>query len=318
MDLQKPKSFKKSPIVSMGMPVYNGERYLQQALDSLLNQTFTEFELIISDNASTDRTFEICYAYAQTDERVRLLQNEVNAGAAANYNKVFAVARGRYFKWAAADDVCAPTFLKRCVGILQDDPSIILAYPKTTIINQEGRKVKPYDDGLHLKSKSASGRFLQFMYCVGECNAVFGLVRADVLKKTRLIGSYIGSDVCLLAELSLLGRFYEIPEYLFFRRHHPAASSSHKDVQSQLVFFDPAIHTPIALPKWRHFGEHFKSIKRANIPVSQKVLPALFLIGSLGVSGRDYARELCDATKWGFLRCGKKLKQPFNMEHRAS
>ena len=103
------------------------------------------------------------------------------------------------------------------VAVLEKEPNIILAYPKTKIIDENDNEISEYDDGIHLKSLSASGRFLQFMYSVGECNAVFGLLRSDSLKKTRLIGNYIGADVCLLAELSLLGRFYEIPDYLFFQ-----------------------------------------------------------------------------------------------------
>ena len=296
------------PLVSIGMPVYNAERYVEEAIQSILGQTFANFELIISDNASTDATPEICQKYAAQDNRIRLVSNEFNLGAAKNYNHVFLMSRGRYFRWAAADDLCAPEYLERCVEVLENDRGVILAYPKTKIIDQDGTVIDTYDDGLHLKSKSASGRFLQFMYNVGECNAVFGVIRSDGLIKTHLIGSYIGSDVCLLADLSLRGRFFEIPEALFFRRHHPKASSAQKDVASQQQFFDPASKGRIVLPLWRHFFEHCKSIRRADIPVTQKILPMMYLLGGLAASAKKYVHELRIAARLGRRRLFKKSR----------
>src|SRR5436190_12174806 len=96
----------RDPIVSIGLPVFNGERYLRQALDSLLGQDFQDFELIISDNASTDRTAEICRAYVAKDRRIRYYRNESNIGSAPNYRRVFELARGEFFKWCSHDDVC--------------------------------------------------------------------------------------------------------------------------------------------------------------------------------------------------------------------
>ena len=305
------------PLLSIGMPVYNGERYVEESIESILQQSFTDFELIISDNASTDSTFSICQRYAKKDRRIHLVRNEINRGAAKNYNTVFEMARGKYFKWAAADDLCAPDYFQHCIDILDREPSFILAYPKTKIIDENTQVISEYDDGLHLKARSASGRFLQFMYSVGECNAVFGVIRSNKLRKTRLIGNYIGSDTCLLAELSLMGGFYEIPEFLFFRRHHSAASSANRDVKSQLQFFDPKLTAHIVLPRWRHFGEHFKSIRRAKIPMTQKVLPTIYLLGSLVLSGRQYTSELALAVKIGFARLGKKSNQMYKLEHKA-
>ncbi|MBN1464484.1 glycosyltransferase family 2 protein [candidate division KSB1 bacterium] len=299
---------KRRPLVSIGMPVYNAERYVRQSIESLQNQTYDHFELIISDNASTDATIDICQELARHDERIALVRCDKNLGAAKNYNKVFHLAQGVHFKWAASDDLCAADYLARCVAVLEDDASVILAYPKTILIDEFGNKLRDYDDGLHLKSKSASGRFLQLVYSVGECNAVFGLIRSDVLKKTRLIGNYIGSDVCLLAELSLLGRFYEIPDYLFCRRHHPGASSYHKDVKSQLQFFDPSLHGQLALQSWRHLFEHFKSLRRADIRATQKLLPTAYLLGSLVVSGDRYFKELLTACEFHCGRFRRKVR----------
>lgn len=294
-----------TPGLSIGMPLYNAEPFLEETLQSLLTQTYEDFEVVISDNASTDATGEICQEFCATDKRLRYFRNRENIGAAKNYNRVFELASGKYFKWAAGDDLCAPEFLQKCVEILDRDRNVILCYAKTKIIDENGSTIGTYEDALHLQCYSPSGRFLQLLYNIGECNAVFGVIRSEMLRKTRLIGTYIASDTCLLAELSLLGRFYEIPEYMFFRRHHPRASSANREIEKQLEFFDPNSKGKTVLIKWRHFYENFLSIKRAHIKYSQKVLPAIYLLGSLIVDNRTYMRELKTAFKHLFSQAYK-------------
>ena len=114
-----------TPKVSLGLPVYNGENFIAQAIESILAQTFTDFELIITDNGSTDRTPKICEAYAARDRRVAYSRNPENLGAAPNFNRAFALSSGRYFKWVAHDDLIAPEFLARCVKVLDNDPSVV-------------------------------------------------------------------------------------------------------------------------------------------------------------------------------------------------
>src|SRR5687767_6137887 len=103
------------PALSIGLPVYNGERYLREAIGSILSQDFTDFELIISDNASTDGTAAICAFYAARDARIRYHRSETNLGAAPNHRRVFELARAPFFKWAAHDDSGSPQLLERCV-----------------------------------------------------------------------------------------------------------------------------------------------------------------------------------------------------------
>ncbi|MDZ7289978.1 MAG: glycosyltransferase [candidate division KSB1 bacterium] len=281
-----------TPRVSIGLPVFNGEPFLAETLESLLAQTYSDFELIISDNASTDQTGQICQAFAARDDRIRYHRNEKNFGASRNYNRVFELSHGEYFKWAAADDLCAPEFLQRCVDILDRDPEVVVCYCKTQIIDHDGVMVENYDDRLHLQSPVAKERFLQLMRSMRECNAVFGLMRSEVLKKTRLIGNYVGSDGCLLAELCLHGKFYEIPEYLFFRRTHPGACSSNKDQEHQLEFFDPRLKGRIVFPWWRRRLEDFASVMRA--PIRSRDKWALFADLAFGIfyNRKTYLREL--------------------------
>jgi len=252
--------------VSIGLPVFNGENYIREALDSIMAQTYSDFELIISDNASTDGTEEICRAYAARDERIRYFRNDTNLGAAKNYNRVFEMSSGVYFKWVAHDDVCAPEFLERCVGVLDREPAISVCYPRTKLIDERGQIRGTYADGLNLRSPKPHERFRQFFETQGLCHAIFGLIRASSLRATRLIGNYGASDRVLLGELVLHGEFCELPEYLFYRRIHPRISTTANQTDSEIAaWFDPKKRDKIVLPRWRRFFEYLGTIKRAPL-----------------------------------------------------
>jgi len=260
--------------VSVGLPVYNGERYLAEALDSLLAQTYEDFELIICDNASTDRTGEIARTYAAKDKRVRYASNDVNLGVAGNYRRTFELSSGEYFRWAAVDDLCAPAALARCVEVLDREPEVVLAYPRTKLVDEEGRVIAEYEDGLHLASPRASERFAQLHARLRLCNAAYGVVRRDVLLRTALIGPYLASDGVLLAELTLYGRFWEIPEFLFFRRIH-AGSQIELDRQECR---DPDAGHGIPLTQWRHAWEKLRAVRRAPLSLRERMRVQAYLI----------------------------------------
>jgi glycosyltransferase involved in cell wall biosynthesis len=263
------------------MPIYNGEPFLAETLESIVNQTFQDFELIISDNASCDGTEAICRDRMAEDPRIRYVRNATNLGAATNYNRVFELSSGRYFKWAAADDLCAPTFLEQCVAVLEERPEVVLCYPKTTIIDAHGNAVRNLEDGVSLCAAKVSERFHGAITTVSEGNAVFGLIRSDVLRQTALIGNYLASDRILLAQLTLYGPFYEIPERLFFRREH-AHSSTKQSIADQQEFFDPRTRGKISLITWRQQFQHLVSIGRAPLTLRDKV-ELLFIVLHRGV-----------------------------------
>src|SRR5215470_13614723 len=206
--------------VSIGLPVYNGAHFLKEALDALLSQTFGDFELIISDNASTDGTQEICRAYAAKDRRIRYYRHEQNRGAAWNHNYVFGLSTSEYFKWASHDDVCAPQYLERSIEVLDQTLSIVLCYTKTVIIDEHGKQLRNYSARCDVRSSRPYERFRDLLANFGLSDPMYGVVRANMLAKTPLLGNYIASDIVLLAEVALLGEIYEIPEVLFFRRDH--------------------------------------------------------------------------------------------------
>lgn len=265
--------------VSIGLPVYNGERYISETLDSLLAQTFEDYELIICDNASTDHTEQICRSYADNDNRIRYIRNAENLGAAKNYRLAFEYSSGEYFRWANYDDVFAPESLSSCKKILDQEPSVVLTYPKTILINEQGKIISEYEDNLHLQACKASERFAQVYQRIGMVNVIYGLMRADFLRQTGLLRNFPSGDIPLVAELALYGKFWEIPEFLFYRRLHPEASSSYKhDAQRTQAFFDPKIIKKASTSEWKHLWENYHSVIRAPLDRLEKLSLCYFII----------------------------------------
>jgi len=223
--------------LSIGVPVYNGERYVAEALDCLLSQTFKDLEVIVSDNASTDATADIVRSYAERDPRVKYYRNPTNIGAQPNYNRTFERAAGKYFKWHACDDLCAPTYLEKCVAALESDPSAVLCQSRTILIDGAGAalifdpKLKIFmnrkrtvridgPDQHFADSADPITRFRDALLGAVSCQYVMALMRTDVARKTGLLASYYASDRAFLIEMAVRGRFLEVPEPLFFNRVH--------------------------------------------------------------------------------------------------
>ena len=215
------------------MPVYNAESYLEEALESLIAQSFEDLEVVISDNASTDATEEICRAYAQKDDRIRYCRSRQNYGVIHNFNNVFRLSAGEYFKWAGSDDICGRDYLLRAVETLDSDPSVVLVWAKTIGIDERGARVPLPSEVSDLNAPNSVysldpvdrvRRLLRHMWWVD--GPFHGVMRADALAQTRwLHPPHPSGDQILLTELSLKGRFYEIPEEMFFTRVHPGKTS---------------------------------------------------------------------------------------------
>jgi len=280
----------KKPRVSIGVPVRNGERYLAEALDSLLGQTYKDFELLISDNASTDQTESICREYAEKDGRIRYYRSRYDVGLANNYNYLFLWARGEYFKWAAADDVHEPDYVARCLEVLDSDPTTVLAYGKARFIDQNGESLDDIDPGYDLRSDDADER-LRYVISSGHwVNAIFGLIRRDALARTQLLPSYAGADYTLLGELALAGKFVEVGDPLLRRRLHPGASSQNTDANWMSQFWTGG--GGISLPVWSRTRDHFATILRSNLGTRKKIRLAALLLRSMVWRRRRLAKEL--------------------------
>jgi glycosyltransferase involved in cell wall biosynthesis len=230
------------PRVSIGLPVYNGEDYLEQAIESLLRQDFADFELIISDNGSEDRTEAICRRFAESDSRIQYHRSAINRGAAWNYNHVFELSRGEYFKWQAHDDLCMPGFLSGCLRVFDSAPSsVVLVYPKTQVVDANGNPMLQFaPESLDTREPSPHRRLATVLKSLNMACPVFGLMRSSTLRKTRLIGSFIAADYVLLSELAMLGELREVPQVHFLRRVHPRISTYASRSASQLLqWYDP-------------------------------------------------------------------------------
>jgi glycosyltransferase involved in cell wall biosynthesis len=265
-----------TPLVSIGLPVYNGARFLREAMDSILAQTFTDFELIVSDNASTDTTEDICREFAARDPRVRYYRNERNMGASYNYNRVTELAVGKYIRHAAHDDVLAPTNIERCVAVLEADDGVALSYPQMSRIDEQGRVIDTFTDSLDLRDEDPVARWRRFHQLCDDgsmCDPVFGLFRASVLKATPVLGRFAAADVVLLAEVALRGRVQEVPEVLFFERWHAGTSvNANKTPDERAAWFDPAARGRWEnhLPQYRWLREYLAIVGRAPLSPAQK------------------------------------------------
>lgn len=303
----------RSPLISIGLPVYNGEAFIADAINSILSQTFEDYELIISDNASTDRTQEICLSFAAQDPRIHYHRSSKNLGAARNFNRTFELASGKYFKWMAHDDLLAPAFLARCVDILEgSDPSLILCFSTLAIVDTNGAIEKAnYSNRLtHIASQQAPKRFKELILERHGCFHIWGLMRTEVLARTPLIGSYVGSDRGLLAELGLHGRFHEIPEDLFMERNHPGRSCKAIPFYLRTSWFDTSKQGARTLPNWRILAEYLKAIRRAPLRQSERI-QCYLLMPVWTVSNGNWARLLMDllvALQPNFWRLHSDLK----------
>jgi glycosyltransferase involved in cell wall biosynthesis len=260
-----------APLVSIGLPVYNGERFLAQALDSLLGQTLGDLELIISDNASTDRTAEICKDYAARDARIRYIRQESNKGAIWNFNFVALQARGRYFKWAPANDFCDPRLLEKCVAVLRSDPGAVLCHGRTCIVDEDTDERIPYADDVSATDPRPSERFKAVARSLKLNNALFSVVRLDVLRRTLLNRRYFGGDQIVTLELALHGRFVLLPEILFYRRFGSRTWSERLSPTDYRGFYFGKSSVAPGFPQWQRRVDLVRAVLRAPISVPEKL-----------------------------------------------
>ncbi|GAB4578970.1 MAG: glycosyltransferase family 2 protein [Anaerolineales bacterium] len=298
------------PKVSIGLPVYNGEKYLEQAIESILSQTFTDFELIISDNASTDRTPEICQRYAAQDARIRYHRNATNIGGANNENLTFKLSRAPYFRNAADDDYMAPEWLAKAVEVLDTHPDVVLAYSRAYRINEEGKEIGTLNRLLGTADRPHE-RFRNLYTWEHNCEPTYGLVRRDVMAKTDLQMNYTDSDRTFLCELSLHGKFYQIPEFLFYKRYHAGMSTQvFPDYRERMVWFDPDFKKKgkVAMPHWNQFFHYLRIIRRAPINLGEKLrcylhmVRWLFLYRRWSMMGRDLVNAILFYTRAPFRK----------------
>lgn len=292
------------PTISVGLPVFNGENFVREAIESILSQTYSDFELVISDNASTDSTQSICEEYQQKDKRVRYFRSDENRGASWNFNNTFKLSRGEFFKWAAHDDVLLPRYLEETLRFLKENPDAVLVHSRVGRIENEGTIYKDdADPRLRFDCEDPIERFNDAVYGRHFFTNVFGLMPRSVLANTSLIGSFASSDVVLMGQLALAGKIIEVPEKLFLWRTHKEQSMQKEyhdgDHRAYAYWFNPAIRGKMNFPHWRLLGENLKSVLKADLSVPQKLHGLkIVLTSKTRISGRrQYLLDIVYAFK---------------------
>jgi glycosyltransferase involved in cell wall biosynthesis len=258
-----------APRLSIGLGVYNGENYLAESLDTLLGQSYEDFELIISDNASTDGTADICHQYRNQDSRIRYFRQQRNIGLAPNHNFVFEQARGELFKWASHDDLYARDLLQRCVDALDENPHVVLAHSWTAIVDGSGAVAEKLEYPLTTVSLRAPERFHSMLFANGG-DDVYGVVRANILRRTALHGSHHHADRTITTEIALQGPFYQVQDWLYFRRDHPEREErACPTLRTRCANMDPRRADRLRHPAVRLYAEYIlayvAAIRRAPL-----------------------------------------------------
>lgn len=263
----------KSPRLSIGLPVFNGEIYLEKALNSLINQTFNNYELIISDNASTDRTRDICEEYSSKDPRIHYFRNNKNIGATQNWYRVFELSTGEYFASVAHDDVYDQEYMQKCIDVLDSDPSVVVCHTKTSLIDANDCYIGNFDVKVDTTSEKPHVRLYNIISTDYLCIQLYGVMRSKILAATKVYSGYYGCDRNTLIELCLMGKIHEVPEYKFYHRLYKdalgAAMNSSKTLE-ELLLLDPGTD-------WRNldytriiYSTYFSSISRIiESPIEQ-------------------------------------------------
>jgi glycosyltransferase involved in cell wall biosynthesis len=259
-----------TPRVSIGIPIYNGEATIRSAIEPLLAQSFGDFELLVSDNASTDSTGEIVREMARHDQRIRYVRQPTNLGVNGNYSYVATAARAEFLKWASCSDWCAPTFLERCLGALDKNPDAVLAVPRTRLFEGELSNAEDYAGDIQLLGDQPAERFIALIRTMQLNNAMNGLIRLKALRRTRLLETYQRSDIVLMGALALQGKFLLVDEPLFYRRMEPATASALQDAAAVRRLHYPVMSFRALFQHWKIQTGWFRAAATAPVRLRER------------------------------------------------
>ncbi len=299
------------PRVTLAIPVYNGEKFIVEAIKSILRQDYADFELIITDNASTDSTETICRKFAAADARIKYVRNARNLGAGPNFNKGFELSSGEFFKWCACDDYISSDYVGACVRALDANPDAVLAYGATQPINQEGSPILALAKKMpEMADAQPARRFYKAVTTTWEMDQeAFGLFRSDALSKTTLHRPYYGSDLNLLREMALLGRFVHVPHIIFYNRDHDGRSEAILGEKEKRLWQDASTSSKRSVSSIPFFAHLFEIAIRHRLIVSPaKTLPPVLILALSPRSLAGYVIELISvaspsAGQWLLTTC---------------
>lgn len=265
------------PQVSIGMPVYNGAKWLISSIQTVLAQSCDDMELVISDNASTDETEEICRSLAKDDSRVRYTRNAENIGIANNFNRVYHLSRGRYFKWMSCGDLLDRCFVEHCLSVLVARPDVVLVYPVTRLFAEDPAQGEDARDAFNLDVEDPVVRFVRYSMEVRLNCIMHGVYRTDALGRTRLYPSFIGADYNMIAELLLYGRAVQLDAVLNFRRMQPETATKFLSGAALRELYQPRRPSSLTHQQWRRVLNYYGIVLRAPLTLSQRGRLLLYL-----------------------------------------
>jgi glycosyltransferase involved in cell wall biosynthesis len=286
--------------LGIGLPVYNGERFLAQALESLRAQTYQDFEVLILDNASTDGTAALAEALVALDSRFRYERKPVNTGGPSNFNDVFDRMSNELFAWVAADDFYDPGFFAACVDLLDSSPEAIAAFTRVSMVDGSGQWLRDVDDpaeNARWSHRDPSVRFADVIRSSYGCREIFSVYRRQALSAVEPMCNCWGSDRMKLAEVALHGRIVHVPQRLFSNREHPDRITRRPQRDRRYLGHSAA---PRAITF--HYASHLRrSIRRA--PLSRQERDAVnraygrWTVANMGNFARSAGRAVIETAK---------------------
>ena len=286
------------PLASAGIPVFQGENFLEETLQSLRKQDYTNMEILVCDNASTDMTVSIVKSHANEDARIRLIVNETNIGAAENYNKVFRESLGKYFAWNAHDDLSSPDFFASAVDALESNQDAVVAIPTTFRVSVNGEKLQTFPIPQDVFSPHPHVRFRAAARAHPEV-IVFGLFRSDAVARTELHGHFSGSDRNFVAEIMLHGPAVMAGTSEFYLREHPNRSvrtyrrrGKNRFTHARDAWYAPERKGRIVFPSWRRLGGYIKSVRRTKLGAGESLRCYVAILKLLSDDGFKLTKQL--------------------------
>ncbi len=292
----------KPPRVSIGMPAYNAELHIEAALDAILSQSFTDLELIISDNASTDRTVAICKSVAARDPRVRVLTNPVNLGVNPNYRKCAEAARGEFFKWASANDLIDTDYVEKCVAHLDAHPDVVLAFGKTILFEQDKSTGTVYEDRIDMLDEDPVVRLKRSIEDLRLNNVINGVIRRDALMRTSVHPDYYGSDCVVLSELALNGKFALIEATRFYRRMDRESATRLQSPHAVRLAHYPTERFGRFFQNWQLLMGYISAVLRSNLPFDKRMSALRYVLRCTYWHFPKLWADICEAMKFYAFR----------------
>jgi len=255
-----------NPRVSIGLPLFNGEKWIRPTIESVLAQDYRDLELVISDNASTDASAEICREYRQDDARIKYFRNEHNVGVSNNFNLAFERARGEFFKWTSCSDLIDRSFVSRCLPVLESQSDVALVFPRTRLFRAELDDGQDYVERFDLDDHDPVVRFARYTLQAGLNNIMHGLIRSSMLRKTQMYRKFIGADYNMIADLILRGRAVHLPDVLHFRRMDDETFSARYSAIELKRLYEPSRPGKMSFQIWRRAINYVPVALHAPLP----------------------------------------------------